>query len=86
MVTHMTERRLRGRQTDGGIDRNWFDCRDSWVCCLVARDSFVVNAEYEGMSYKELADTSLSGWVHHVQYILPQVVYEYMHLLVDIHA
>jgi radial spoke head protein 4A len=37
-----------------------------------ARDSFIVNAEFEGMSSQDLADPALSGWVHHVQYILPQ--------------
>jgi radial spoke head protein 4/6 len=36
------------------------------------RDSFVLNEEYEGMPVRELADSSLSNWVHHVQHILPQ--------------
>ncbi|EDV20309.1 Radial spoke head protein 4-like protein A [Trichoplax sp. H2] len=36
------------------------------------RDSFIVNLEFEGLSLKELLEPSLSNWVHHVQYLLPQ--------------
>lgn len=36
------------------------------------RDTFILNEEYEGMPVRELADPSLSNWVHHVQHILPQ--------------
>lgn len=37
-----------------------------------ARDTFVVNPEFEGLSVSELIDTSFTNWVHHIQYILPQ--------------
>ena len=37
------------------------------------RDSFIVNTEFEGLSARDLADPSLANWVHHVQYVLPQV-------------
>lgn len=40
---------------------------------LSARDSFVVNIEFEGMTLNEMADPSCANWVHHVQYVLPQV-------------
>lgn len=36
-------------------------------------DNFILNTEFEPISSKELIDTSLSNWVHHVQHILPQV-------------
>ncbi len=39
---------------------------------IAGRDSFIVNEEFEGMPVRELADPSLSNWVHHVQHILPQ--------------
>ena len=38
-----------------------------------ARDSFVVNHEFEGLSINDMADPSCANWVHHVQYVLPQV-------------
>lgn len=37
------------------------------------RDHFVENIDFEGIPIRELADPSLSNWVHHVQHILPQV-------------
>jgi hypothetical protein len=37
------------------------------------RDTFVSNPEFEGLSVGELIDASLTNWVHHIQYILPQV-------------
>lgn len=37
-----------------------------------ARDSFVVNQEFEGLTVNEMADPSCANWVHHVQYVLPQ--------------
>lgn len=37
-----------------------------------ARDSFVVNHEFEGLSINDMADPSCANWVHHVQYVLPQ--------------
>jgi radial spoke head protein 4A len=39
---------------------------------LGGRDSWVANEEFEGMPVRELADSSLANWVHHVQHILPQ--------------
>ena len=38
------------------------------------RDSYIVNAEFEGLRAAELVDDSLNNWCHHVQYILPQVL------------
>lgn len=32
------------------------------------------NPDYEPPSMKDLFKMSLSGWVHHVEYILPQVI------------
>ncbi|KAI6659246.1 hypothetical protein LOD99_14919 [Oopsacas minuta] len=37
-----------------------------------ARDTFAVNEEFENIPVNELVDDSLSRWVHHVQFILPQ--------------
>ncbi|ESO94242.1 hypothetical protein LOTGIDRAFT_118662 [Lottia gigantea] len=37
-----------------------------------ARDHFVENLDFEGITVRELADPSLTNWVHHVQHILPQ--------------
>lgn len=37
------------------------------------RDSYTINADFEGLRAAELVDDSLSNWCHHVQYILPQV-------------
>ncbi|KAL9952056.1 hypothetical protein ACROYT_G039256 [Oculina patagonica] len=37
-----------------------------------ARDSFVVNLEFEGLTVNEMTDPSCANWVHHVQYVLPQ--------------
>lgn len=36
------------------------------------RDSFILNEEFEGISARDLAEPTLSNWVHHVQHILPQ--------------
>lgn len=36
------------------------------------RDTFVENLDFEGIPVRELIDSSLSNWVHHVQHILPQ--------------
>lgn len=36
------------------------------------RETFVENEEYVGLALADLVDPSLVGWVHHVQYILPQ--------------
>ena len=33
----------------------------------------MLNVDFEGVSVRELADPSLHNWVHHVQYVLPQV-------------
>lgn len=38
----------------------------------VGRENFVINTEFEPIPIRDLIDTSLSNWVHHVQYILPQ--------------
>ena len=38
-----------------------------------ARDTFAVNEEFEPVPVQELVDETLSRWVHHVQFILPQV-------------
>ena len=38
-----------------------------------ARDTFAVNEEFEPVPVLELVDETLSRWVHHVQFILPQV-------------
>ena len=40
---------------------------------ISGRDSFVVNQEFEGLTINDMTDLSCSNWVHHVQYILPQV-------------
>jgi len=37
------------------------------------RDNFVENLDYEGIPVRDLCDSSLQNWVHHVQHILPQV-------------
>lgn len=36
------------------------------------RDSFIVDPQFEGKSRSELLDPALTGWVKHMQYILPQ--------------
>lgn len=33
---------------------------------------FVENPDFEGMALRDLVDPGMSGWVHHVQYVLPQ--------------
>ena len=33
----------------------------------------MVNQEFEGLAINEMADPSCANWVHHVQYVLPQV-------------
>lgn len=40
---------------------------------FTVRDSYMLNVDFEGVSVRELADPSLHNWVHHVQYVLPQV-------------
>lgn len=42
---------------------------------FLARDSFVVNHEFEGLTVNEMIDPSCANWVHHVQYVLPQVCF-----------
>ncbi|XP_050405760.1 radial spoke head protein 4 homolog A [Patella vulgata] len=37
-----------------------------------ARDHFVENLDFEGISVRDLVDPLLTNWVHHVQHILPQ--------------
>ena len=37
------------------------------------RTTFIENEEFTGMTLSELLDPMLSSWVHHVQYVLPQV-------------
>eukprot|EP00038_Savillea_parva_P007408 m.169946 g.169946 ORF g.169946 m.169946 type:complete len:502 (+) comp13172_c0_seq1:58-1563(+) len=36
------------------------------------RSSYVADEEYEGVSKSTLLDSTMAGWAHHVQYILPQ--------------
>ena len=43
-----------------------------------ARDTFAVNEEFEPVSVQELVDETFSRWVHHVQFILPQVSESYV--------
>lgn len=38
----------------------------------IGRENFVINTEFEEIPVRDLIDTSLGNWVHHVQYILPQ--------------
>lgn len=40
----------------------------------IVRDSYIVNADFEGLRAAELVDDSLANWCHHIQYILPQVL------------
>ena len=35
-------------------------------------DSFIVNTDFEGLSLREMKDSNMNNWVHHLQYILPQ--------------
>jgi radial spoke head protein 4A len=37
-----------------------------------ARDHYIENPEFEGVSARDLVDPSNSNWQHHVQYLLPQ--------------
>ncbi|CAF4657953.1 unnamed protein product, partial [Rotaria socialis] len=37
-----------------------------------ARESYQENEDFKGATLSELLDEELNGWVHHVQYILPQ--------------
>ena len=39
---------------------------------FLVRDSYELNIEFEGLSVKDMIDSSMQGWVHHVQSILPQ--------------
>ena len=34
--------------------------------------SFIVNTDFEGLSLREMKDSNMNNWVHHLQYILPQ--------------
>lgn len=38
----------------------------------MGRDNFMENVEFEPIPAREMADPTLSNWVHHVQHILPQ--------------
>ena len=33
----------------------------------------MVNQEFEGLTINDMSDPSCANWVHHVQYVLPQV-------------
>ena len=35
-------------------------------------DSFIVNTDFEGLPLREMIDSNMNNWVHHLQYILPQ--------------
>ncbi|XP_063719619.1 radial spoke head protein 4 homolog A-like [Symsagittifera roscoffensis] len=37
-----------------------------------ARDHYIENPEFEGVTARDLVDPSNANWVHHVQYLLPQ--------------
>ena len=37
-----------------------------------ARDHYIENPEFEGVSARDLVDPSNANWSHHVQYLLPQ--------------
>ncbi|XP_047131645.1 radial spoke head protein 4 homolog A isoform X1 [Hydra vulgaris] len=37
-----------------------------------AHKSYMVNDEFEGLSINELTDPSMTSWVHHAHYLLPQ--------------
>ena len=39
---------------------------------FLARDSYEVDLEFKGLSVKDMIESSMQGWVHHVQSILPQ--------------
>ena len=39
---------------------------------ILAHESYTVNLDFEGLSLRELTDSSMSFWVHHTQHILPQ--------------
>ena len=43
---------------------------------------FIMNIDYEGFPVGDLSDPSLSFWVHHVPYILPQVSTSILYSLV----
>lgn len=49
-----------------------FDEEDEADDDEAVRDSYTVNADFEGLRAAELVDDSLTNWCHHVQYILPQ--------------
>jgi len=38
------------------------------------KTDFVENPEFEGIPVRDLADPSLTNWVHHVLHVLPQVI------------
>jgi len=40
-----------------------------------AKTEYIENPEFEGIPVRDLADPSLANWVHHVQHILPQVLF-----------
>ena len=37
------------------------------------REHFIEVEEFVGLALNDLIDSSLTGWVHHIPYILPQV-------------
>ncbi|GFS08557.1 radial spoke head protein 6 A [Elysia marginata] len=39
------------------------------------RDTYVKDEDFDGVSARDLSDPSLTSWVHHANYILPQVLY-----------
>ena len=39
------------------------------------RTNFIENEEYSGLTMMELVDPTMANWVHHVQYVLPQVLH-----------
>ena len=47
------------------------------------RDTFSENIDFEGIPVRELADPSLSNWVHHVQHILPQVNFIFIYTFLN---
>lgn len=49
-----------------------FNCFHTSYASFAARDHFVTNLDFEGLPLRDLTDSSLQHWVHHVQYILPQ--------------
>lgn len=46
-------------------------------CLKIGPGPIEVNKEFEIGKISEYADGSMNNWVHHVQYILPQVILYY---------